>query len=120
MLSRESTIARAIDKGEDVKGFHTQREDSPWVILELENKSQITGLQIERFKYEGQTQHLIVRTSEDGKRWREVAKDEQTRHRYRFDLQKKNVKAKYIWIGREPGFRKNDAFALDKVLIYGK
>ncbi|MCQ2107008.1 MAG: SUMF1/EgtB/PvdO family nonheme iron enzyme, partial [Fibrobacter sp.] len=120
MLSRESTIARAIDKGEDVKGFHTRPEDSPWVILELENKSQITGLQIERFTYEGQTQHLIVRTSEDGKRWREVAKDEQTRHRYRFDLQKKNVKAKYIWIGREPGFRKNDAFALDKVLIYGK
>ena len=39
--------------------------------------------------------------------------------RFRFDLRGKNIKAKYIRIGREPGFMK-DWFFLNKVLIYGK
>ena len=38
---------------------------------------------------------------------------------FRFDLNGKNIKAKFIRIGREPGFL-NEYFNLNKVLIYGR
>ena len=48
-----------------------------------------------------------------------VAQEDRELQRYRFDLRNKNIKAKFIRIGREPGFNE-DYFALNKVLIYGK
>lgn len=57
--------------------------------------------------------------SDDGIHEREVYKDERGIRLYRIDLRKKNVKAKYIRIGREPGVS-SDHFRINKVLIYGK
>ena len=79
----------------------------------------ITGVQIDVFRSQMHTEHLRIWTSEDGKNWSEVAKDDVVRSRYKFDLSGKDVKAKYIRIGREPGF-KPDWFAVNKILVYGK
>ena len=65
------------------------------------------------------SEHLRIWTSEDGEKWHEVAKDDVIRSRYKFDLRGKNVKAKYIRVGREPGFKK-DFFSVNKILVYGK
>jgi len=121
MISTENTLLY-LDEHKDADGFYTDKEDFPWIQLNLDKRRVITGLQIDaldRWAY-NTSRHLRVRVSEDGKDWhREVAAENQRKHRYRFDLQGKNVTAKYIRIGREPGFMK-DYFSLDKILVYGK
>lgn len=120
LLSREPILERVIEKGEELRGCHVREGDSPWIQIELKDERILMGLQVETLMNVGQTEHLTVWASEDGKKWREVAKAEWVRKRYRFDLNRKNVKAKFLRIGREPGCRKDDAFGLHKVLIYGK
>ena len=124
MLTRESVRKFLYDNnGKDNGcecGFNTKEEDSPWIQLELEKKTQITGIQLESYPWgKCSCKEIRVWVSDDGKHEREVFADERDIKLYRIDLQKKNVKAKYIRIGREPGVN-NDSFRLDKILIYGK
>lgn len=119
LLSRESVIEREMDKNEDLRGCHTQREDSPWVQIELDQKRIIAGIQVDVMRWIHFARHLRIWMSDDGKKWVEIAKEDRELHRYRFDLTRKNVKTKYLRVGREPGFI-NEWFALNKVLIYGK
>ena len=102
-----------------VSGFHTCKEDSPWIQLEARSKISLSGIIIDKFDGIDQTEHLRVWISDDENRWLEVASENDTVHRYRLKKKKKNIKAKYIRIGRESGVRK-DRFSLDKVIIYGK
>jgi hypothetical protein len=123
MLTRESVRKFLYDnKGKDNGcecGFNTKEEDSPWIQLELEKKTQITGIQLESYARWESCREIRVWVSDDGKHEREVFADERNVKLYRIDLQKKNVKAKYIRIGREPGVS-NHSFRLNKILIYGK
>jgi hypothetical protein len=128
MLTRESVRKFLYDNnGKDNGcecGFNTKEEDSPWIQLELEKKTQITGIQLESYALESYARwescrEIRVWVSDDGKHEREVFADERNVKLYRIDLQKKNVKAKYIRIGREPGVS-NHSFRLNKILIYGK
>ena len=119
MFSREPTIVRHFDKGEDVRGFNTGKEDAPWVQFKLDSVRKITGMQIDVYRGTWYACPFAVWTSTDGKQWYEVHKELQERSRYRIDLNRKNVKAKFIRIGRKPGFR-NEHFSLHKILIYGK
>lgn len=119
LLSRENVIVREKDECEDMRACHTDKEENPWVMIELDAARSITGLQIDVFKDWWVVRHLCVWVSDGGKEMRLVAKEDRERQRYRFDFQGRNIKAKYIRIGREPGFKK-DWFFLHKVLIYGK
>jgi hypothetical protein len=123
MLTRESVRKFLYDNnGKDNGcecGFNTKEEDSPWIQLELEKKTQITGIQLESYARWESCREIRVWVSDDGKHEREVFADERNVKLYRIDLQKKNVKAKYIRIGREPGVS-NHSFRLNKILIYGK
>lgn len=119
LLSRENVIVREKDECEDMRACHTDKEENPWVMIELDAARSITGLQIDVFKGWWVVRHLCVWVSDGGKEMRLVAKEDRERQRYRFDFQGRNIKAKYIRIGREPGFKK-DWFFLHKVLIYGK
>ena len=112
-------VVREFDLDEDLRGVLTEREDSPWVQIELDSIRSISGIQIELFRFTEHTRHLRVWVSDGSKEMRLVAKEDRLLRRYRFDLRGKNVKAKYIRIGREPGFV-NDNLSLNKVLIYGK
>lgn len=118
MLSLEQ---RATMKGqsEDLRGFQTQQEDSPWIMLELDKRRQITGLVIESWGWS--TRPLRVWVSDDGKNVKgaPIASDDIGHRCYRFDLQHQNITTKYLVIGRKQGAVK-DWFFLDKVLIYGK
>ncbi len=60
--------------------------------------------------------HLVIGPDLEGPLRRQ---EEGTYPEVDFDLNGKNVRAKYIRIGREPGFD-DDYFCLDKVLIYAK
>ena len=119
LLSRENVIVREQDNYEDMRACHTDKEENPWVMIELDAARTITGLQIDVFKDWWVVRHLCVWISDGSKEMRLVAKEDRERQRYRFDFQGKKIKAKYIRIGREPGFKK-DWFFLHKVLIYGK
>jgi hypothetical protein len=123
MLTRESVRKFLYDNnGKDNGcecGFNTKEEDSPWIQLELEKKTQITGIQLESYARWESCREIRVWVSDDGKHEREVFADERNVKLYRIDLCKKNVKAKYIRIGREPGVS-NHSFRLNKILIYGK
>lgn len=100
-----------------MRGFHTQNEENPWIMLELKGKHRISGLIIDAFGYHNR--NMCVWVSNDGKNETLVCKADETRRRYRIDLQNKNVSAKFIRIGRAPGTPK-DWFYLDKIVIYGK
>ena len=119
VVSDEPVIVPQIKRGKDLRGCHTENEESPWVELSLESEMTITGIQVDVFRAQPHTEHLRIWTSEDGEKWHEVAKDDVIRSRYKFDLRGKNVKAKYIRVGREPGFKK-DFFSVNKILVYGK
>ena len=119
LLSRENVIVREKDYDEDWRACHTDNETSPWVQIELDSLRTITGLQIESLRHWHLARHLRVWVSDGGKEMPLVAKEDRMLQRFRFDLQGKNIKAKYIRVGREPGFMK-DWFSLNKVLIYGK
>ena len=119
LLSRESILKRISSSAPYISGFHTDKESSPWIQLEAKSKVSLAGMVIDKFDCVGQAEHLRVWISEDEKQWREIASENDIIHRCRFDFHKKNLKAKYIRIGREPGVR-NDFFSLDKVIIYGK
>lgn len=119
LLSRENVIVRHKDLGEDWRGCHTDRENAPWVQIEMDLPRLITGLQIELFQLWHSIRHLRVWVSDGSKEMRLVAREDRQLQRFRFDLQGKNIKAKFIRIGREPGFMENHFF-LNKVLIYGK
>ena len=118
MLSLEQR-AGIDDRVDDPRGFHTQQEDSPWIMLEFDKRRQITGLVIESWGWS--TKPLRVWVSDDGKSVKgpPIASDDIGHKCYRFDLQHQNVTTKYLIIGRKPGAVK-DWFYLDKVLIYGK
>ena len=120
LFSRENTMHRHFNMREDVRGFHTRNEDSPWVQVQLRNTVKLTGLKVLTYMNMGQTEHIRVWVSNDGSKWYEDARDNIKHNSYSWDFQDKNVKAKFIRIRREPGHRKNDAFALNKILIYGK
>ena len=123
MLSRENLMERILDERQydETFGFHTQNEDSPWIQLNLGKQRTITGIQVDAICVHcyHRALHLRIWWSDDGKVWHEAAKEDQRKHRYRFDFQRKNVKAKFLRIGREPGFMK-DWFCLEKILVYGK
>ena len=118
MLSLEQR-AGIDDRVDDPRGFHTQQEDSPWIMLELDKRRQITGLVIESWDWS--TRPLRVWVSDDGKNVKgaPIASDDVGHKCYRFDLQHQNITTKYLVIGRKQGAVK-DWFWLDKVLIYGK
>ena len=119
LLSRGSILKLAASDAACISGFHTDKEINPWVQLEAKSIIPLAGIVIDKFHNIGQAEHLRVWISEDGKKWREVASENDILHRYRFDFHSKNLKAKYIRIGREPGVR-NDWFGLDKVIIYAE
>lgn len=119
LVSDEPVIVSEIKEGKDLRGCLTENEASPWVQLSLESATEITGIQVDTFRAQPYTEHLRIWTSEDGEKWHEVAKDDVIRSRYKFDLRDKSVKAKYIRVGRERGFRK-DWFSVNKILVYGK
>ena len=114
-----TVIEREVDKDEDLRGCHTQHEDSPWIQIELDQKRTISGIQVDVLRWTKFARHLRIWRSDDGKKWIEIAKEDRELHRYRFDLTRRNVKTKYLRVGREPGFI-NEWFSLNKVLIYGK
>lgn len=119
VVSDEPVIILEKKDGKDLRGCHTDNEESPWVELSLEPATEITGIQVDIFRFQPHTEHLRIWTSEDGEKWHEVAKDDVIRSRYKFDLRGKSVKAKYIRVGRERGFKK-DFFSVNKILVYGK
>lgn len=119
LLSRENTLVRTMDLGEDLRGCHTQKEPSPWILIELEKPVTLAGIQVEAFTYRWLTRHLRIWAADEDRKMRLIASDDRELCRHRFDLNSKNVRAKYIRIGREPGFN-DDYFSLDKVLIYAK
>jgi hypothetical protein len=120
MLSREN-IRIPFMEGKDQKcGWQSKKEDAPWIQLELEKKMQITGIHLECYNTHGCSSHQMrVWMSDDGIHEREVYEDERGIRLYRVDLRKKNIKAKYIRIGREPGIN-SEHFRINKILIYGK
>ena len=87
--------------------------------IELEEPTELAGIQVDIFRGLICARHLRIWVSDGGKEMKEVASEYRQLYRYRFDLRNKNIKAKYIRIGREPGFL-DEPFALNKVLIYGK
>jgi hypothetical protein len=121
MLTRENVRIPFVEGKDQKCGWQSMRpEDAPWIQFELEKKMQITGIQLECYKtHRCSSRSIRVWVSDDGIHEREVYKDERGIRLYRIDLRKKNVKAKYIRIGREPGVS-NHSFRLNKILIYGK
>ena len=119
LVSDKPVIYPERKEDRDLRGCHTKKEDSPWVQLSLESATAITGIQVDVFRFHRWHEHLRIWASSDGKVWREIAKDDAVRMRYKFDLRGKNINAKLIRVGRERGFR-NEYFALNKILIYGK
>ena len=118
-IKRMLSLEQRVGMEGDVRGFHTQHEDSPWIMLELDKRRQITGLVIESWGWH--TKPLRVWVSDDGKTVKgpPIASDDVGHKCYRFDLRHQNVTTKYLVIGRKQGAVK-DWFFLDKVLIYGK
>ena len=87
---------------------------------ELAQRTTLAGAVIETYASRGQTANLTVWISDDGKRWREIAKADRVLGRYRFDFKGKNAnRVKYVRVGREPGHGV-DSFGLHKVWLYGK
>jgi hypothetical protein len=121
MLTRENVRIPFVEGKDQTCGWQSTRpEDAPWIQFELEKKMQITGIQLECYNtHRCSSKSIRVWVSDDGIHEREVYKDERGIRLYRIDLRKKNVKAKYIRIGREPGVS-SDHFRINKVLIYGK
>ena len=103
----------------EARGFHTKKEAAPWIEIEFDGSEVLAGISAEIYYGIEKAHHLRVWTSEDGKRWHEFGSENRLLWRYRFDFSNKSVKAKYIRIGRERGFRDN-YFWLHKILIYGK
>lgn len=115
LVSRDPAIL-----GDRGRAFLTQEEDAPWVQLELAQRTTLAGAVIETYASRGQTANLTVWISDDGKRWREIAKADRVLGRYRFDFKGKNAnRVKYVRVGREPGHGV-DSFGLHKVWLYGK
>ena len=119
LLSTEPVMDQIFNKRKRCYGFHTKEEPAPWVQFVLAEPRVINGIRLENLNYKGQTEHIRVWISTDGKRWREVAQENKILCRYMFDLRKKAVLAKYIRVWREAGIR-TDSFALNKILVYGK
>ena len=117
MLTLENVRVPFHEKTDRTCGLMTKSESAPWIQIELDKKTQITGLQIESYMHS--CKEIRVWVSDDGVHEREVFKDERNIRLYRVDLAKKNIKAKYIRIGREPGTN-GQRFCLNKILIYGK
>ena len=117
MLTQENVRVPFHEKKDRACGVMTKQETAPWIQIELEKKVQISGIQIESYMHS--CKELRVWVSDDGVNEREVFKDERNIRLYRVDLAKKNIKAKYIRIGREPGTDRS-RFCLNKILIYGK
>lgn len=114
-----------LEKNTDTRAFHTEREKMPWVQINMPEKIQVVGLVVEargdaRGNGWNRSAQLVVWVSDDMKTWREVTRNEQNLHRYRFDLSKKVVKGKYLRIGRDSKTNRTDWFHLNKVIIYGK
>ena len=106
--------------GVNGRAFLTENEDAPWVEIELSQRKSLAGAVIEAFCDRGMTANLVIWTSEDGKRWRELAKADRTLARYRFDFKGKNAtRVKYVRIGRDPGHG-SGTFTLHKVRLYGR
>ena len=115
LFTREPAAA-----GTGGRAFLTEDEDAPWVQIELPQRAALAGAVIEAFCDRGMTAKLTVWISEDGKRWREIAKADRALARYRFEFKGKNAtRVKYVRIGRDPGHG-SGTFALHKVRLYGK
>ena len=106
--------------GQNGRAFLTEDESAPWVEIELARRTTLAGAVIESFQDRALTARLTVWISEDGKRWREIAKADRTLGRYRFDFKGKNAnRVKYVRVGRAPG-QEAEPFALHKVRLYGR
>ena len=121
LLSRENTIVKERVQNEDWRCcLSAWEDDSPWIQIELDKPMILAGIEVDAYRDNQGTRHLRIWASDGGKEMWPIAKEDRQLSRYRFDLQGKNIKAKYIRVGREPGFMNDRAFGLNKILIYCK
>ena len=121
MFSTDSIIDAVFVRGEQMRGFATEKEKSPWMQVELDETHEISGITLDAFT-DGAWDRiapLCVWASEDGEHFREVFRDDASRYRYAIDLQGKGVNARFLRFGRQPEVRVA-GFYFDKLLIYGK
>ena len=102
--------------------FHTDKETSPWAIVELPGPVDVCGVVVENNVEGGHGPRqtpLEVQVSEDGESWQTLFCEEESRETYRVDLGKKPRRARQVRVRRSPA-AKDEVFHLCKILVYGR
>ena len=119
--SRDARYAPKSDtltsSGEGAFAFHTQKEENPWLVIDLGRERKVMGAEIvNRSDAQGsRTSRLWMSVSQDGKNWRDVWHSDDTRRRWNAVLEKPES-ARYVRIQ----MRKNEIFHLKRVRIFGE
>ncbi len=119
--SRDARYAPKSDtltsSGEGAFAFHTQKEENPWLVIDLGRERKVMGAEIvNRSDAQGsRTSRLWMSVSQDGKNWRDVWHSDDTRRRWNAVLEKPE-NARYVRIQ----MRKNEIFHLKRVRIFGE
>lgn len=99
------------------ESFHTSEEKEPWVEAELAGMAEVSAVYLgNRPGQEGRLVPFVVEVSEDGKAWREVARDDKVRNEYRLTFAP--VKAKHVRVRCQP--KEKTFLHLRKFCVFGK
>ncbi len=98
--------------------FHTSNEKTPWAEVVLPGMAEVSGVWLMNRgdQNNGRLPPFAIEISEDGKTWREVARDDQTRDTYTFTFAP--AKAKHVRVICHP--KDKTYLHLRKFCVFGK
>lgn len=111
----------AAEDFEGGNGFHTDKEESPFVEVILAGETEVTGLTIVNSGTNGNNGRQVpleVSLSADAATWTKVWSTNELKDEWKVKLPCPMI-AKYVKVGRTAG-AKTEVFHLHKVLVYGK
>ncbi len=115
LYQRVINASAAVDRG-----FHTNKDTSPWAMITLPGEAEISGIYIEPTRGNGgRNIPLEVWVSDNGTDWTSVFTTDKYSNSWKIDLSKSPIKAKFVKVGRVPENRA-EYFHLRKILVYGK
>ncbi len=99
------------------EAFHTAEEKAPWAEVALSGMAEVSAVYIgNRPGNAGRLVPFVVEISEDGKTWREVARDDQVRDAYRITFAP--VKAQHVRVRCQP--KEKTFLHLRKLCVFGR
>ncbi|MBP7275687.1 MAG: discoidin domain-containing protein [Kiritimatiellae bacterium] len=100
-------------------GFHSNRDQQPWVQLDLKTDYQVSRIaMVNEIGNKWRVPPVVIETSRDGKAWTSLLRDAAEKNIYIVNTEERRVRARYVRVRRDD--QRQEYFHFSNLLVWGK